>query len=169
VTRALAVLLVAWVAAASYLFLVPHDDEPGRADAIVVLAGSKKRIPVAERLIEQGVAPVLAISYIRDLDDPRAHKLCGDRPRGVVCFRAEPFSTRGEARAIARIARQRGWDEIVVVTSGFHVFRARRIVERCYRGELRMVGAPYEWYRLPQAVLNESMKLAAAELAQRSC
>ena len=44
-----------------------------------------------------------------------------------------------DARAIARLARERGWSSIVVVTSRFHVTRARMLFRRCYRGALSVV------------------------------
>ena len=63
-------------------------------------------------------------------------RLCdGETPFEVVCFSAT--STRGEARIVSRIAHERNLRSLDVVTSQFHVFRARRIFERCYDGELR--------------------------------
>jgi uncharacterized SAM-binding protein YcdF (DUF218 family) len=171
VIRALAVASAVWLAVASYLFLVPHDDEPPRrADAVVVLSGSKERLPVGERLVRDGVAPVLVLSGGPEAEkiDPQVGARCR-RPRPPVCFRAEPSSTRGEARALARLARRRGWDELVVVTSGFHVFRARRILERCYRGRLWLADAPVDWWWLPWALVTESAKLALAETTRRGC
>jgi uncharacterized SAM-binding protein YcdF (DUF218 family) len=171
VIRAFALLLAAWLAAASYLFLWPHDDElPPRADAVVVLSGSKQRLPVGLRLVREGLAPVLVLSSGPEAEeiDPRVARLCAG-PRPPVCFEADPSSTRGEARAIARLTRGRGWDELVVVTSGFHVFRARRILERCYGGRLWLADAPVDWWWLPWAMATESVKLALAETVRRDC
>jgi uncharacterized SAM-binding protein YcdF (DUF218 family) len=170
VIRALAVAFAAWLATASYLFLVPHDDAlPRRADAVVVLSGSKQRLPVGLRLVSDGVAPVLVLSAGPEAEeiDPRIAAQCARRVR--VCFEAEPSSTRGEARSIARLARRRGWDELVVVTSGFHVFRARRVLERCYRGRLWLTDAPVDAWWLPWALVTESAKLALAETTRRGC
>lgn len=174
--RALAVLLAAWLVAASYLFLWPHDDElPAHADAVVVLSGSEQRLPVGLRLVRERVAPVLVLSAGSEAEeiDPRISRLCsgsgGLVPRRPLCFEADPSSTRGEARAIARLARRRGWDELVVVTSGFHVFRARRVLERCYRGRLWLADAPVDRWWLPWAMATESVKLALAETVWRGC
>jgi uncharacterized SAM-binding protein YcdF (DUF218 family) len=171
VIRALALLLAAWAGAASYLFLWPHEDElPARADAVVVLSGSKERLPVGRRLVREGLAPVLVLSSGPEAEevDPRVARLCAGPPP-PLCFEADPSSTRGEARAIARLARRRGWDELVVVTSGFHVFRARRVLERCYRGRLWLTDAPVDRWWLPWAMATESVKLALAETVRRDC
>jgi uncharacterized SAM-binding protein YcdF (DUF218 family) len=166
-----AVLVAAWLAVAAILFVWPHDDEPiiGRADAVVSLAGSKARLPVAQRLVRDGVAPVLVVSYEPELEDEAARRVCERPADGVVCFRADPSSTQGEARAIARLSRQRGWDDLVLVTSDFHVFRARLIVERCYDGRLRFAGAPSSRLWLPWQLVKESAKLTLALTLRRGC
>jgi len=103
VRKALAVglpLLAAWLVAASALFVWPHDDGPiaGRADVVVSLAGSASRLPVAERLVADGVAPVLAVSLDGSPNNRESEELCRDpRPR-LVCFRADPISTRARPR-----------------------------------------------------------------------
>jgi len=56
-----------------------------------------------------------------------------------------------------------------VVTSQFHVFRARILIRRCYHGGLRMVGAPEGRLRLPIDVAKETVKLVYQELVARDC
>ena len=58
----------------------------------------------------------------------------------AVCFKPDPYSTQGEARWIGREAERRGWDSVVVVTSSYHVKRARKIVGRCFHDRLAVVG-----------------------------
>jgi uncharacterized SAM-binding protein YcdF (DUF218 family) len=162
-----AALVAVWLAVAAALFVWPHDDEPiaGRADAVVSLAGSKARLPVAQQLVRDGVAPMLVVSYEPELGDDAAQRVSD----GVVCFRADPSSTQGEARAIARLARERRWDDLVLVTSDFHVFRARMIVERCYAGRLRFAEAPSSRLWLPWQLVKESAKLTLALTLRRGC
>ena len=167
--RLLLVLLVlaALAALSTWLFAFPRTDDPGRADAVVVLSGSNEdRLPRGLALVRNGVAPVLVVS-----DGARTvPALCGKRrPFRVLCVRPDPFSTRGEAEAIARLARTRGWHTVDVVTSRYHIFRARIIVRRCFHGDLRMisstppplddvVGSALEW-----------PKLFVAEVLRRAC
>lgn len=162
---ALAALAVASVS----LFILYDDDRVAKADAVMVLAGEKKRLPIALELVERGVAPVLVIS---DGLDPRwmqANRLCrfGD-PERIVCVRPDPYSTRGEVRLAARLARERGWDSLVVLTSRFHLFRARTLFERCFDGRLDLVDAPNPGLRLPLAIGLEWAKLGVS-VAARAC
>jgi len=157
--------LLAYVAAAVYLFVLPHDDKPVRADAIVVLAGAKQRLPVGERLFRHGYAPVLVVS----LSKPESQLQQDECARGALCFHADPYSTRGEARAIGRVAAQRGWKRIDVVTSKFHDFRAKLLIRRCYHGDVHMIGAPQSATHLPIDIVKESAKLAYQVVVARSC
>ena len=168
--RLLLLLVAGWLAAAAYLFVWPHDDPPGRADAIVVLAGDKRRLPAGLRLLRQGVAPTIAVSDDLGRKPGLDDRICaGQVVVQHVCFRARPYSTRGEARAIARLARAHGWRRLVVVTSGFHDFRARLLIRRCYDGRLRMVAAPYPKLELPKEAVYETVKLGYALTLGRGC
>jgi uncharacterized SAM-binding protein YcdF (DUF218 family) len=116
---------------------------------------------------------VLAISGAQQ--DPKwrkARRLCADGRVGrarVVCFKPVPFSTRGEARAVGRLARARGWTRVVVVTSTFHVTRTRLLFHRCYAGRLWVVGTKSPWWRLPQEWASETGKLAVQLTLERGC
>jgi uncharacterized SAM-binding protein YcdF (DUF218 family) len=174
VIRVAAVAVTAlWLGTAAALFLVPHGDEPPpRTDAIVALAGNEERLPTALALQRRGVAPVVAISYSDELEDERRAEACAGTeptPPSLLCFRAEPFSTKGEAGAVARLARERGWDDLVVVTSGYHVFRARLLLERCLDTELAVVGSDAAWWEDAIALVTESVKLLLAETLRRDC
>jgi len=166
--RLVALVLAAWLVAAIALFVVHHDDRPGRADAVVVLAGSRLRLPVGIRLVRAGYAPLLVVS--RGHTGALERRVCSGRvPLRAICLDATPNSTRGEARAIRRLARARGWRRIDVVTSQFHVFRARMLIRRCYHGGLRMIGTKQPEWKLPWYMLTESAKLAWQLTVDRAC
>ena len=158
---------LALVVASVFLFILPDDEEVETADAIVVLAGSKFRLPVALDLLERGVATDLVISDGLDPRSPSTVRLCRERSL-VLCPKPDPYSTRGEARLVAGLARERGWDSIVVVSSRFHLFRSRILLERCYDGELAFVGAPSPWWRQPVSIASEWLKLGVAGV-RRDC
>ena len=168
-------LIVAWVVACLVLFVWPpaESSAPARADVVVVLSGSKRRLPPALALIRSGVAPVLALSTVqRTKHWPEADRLCAThRYAGarVVCFTAVPYSTRGEARTVARLARERGWRSVVVVTSTFHVTRAHLLFRRCYHGQLAMIGTSSTWWRVPEEWLSETGKLLVQLTLRRGC
>jgi uncharacterized SAM-binding protein YcdF (DUF218 family) len=164
-----ALIVLVYAAAAVWLFLVPHDQRPVRADAVVVLSGSRLRLPVGVGLVRRGDAPLLVVSR-NDRPSGLERRACaGTLGLRALCLRAAPFSTQGEARLIARLARQRGWQTVDVVTSQFHVFRARFMIARCYSGRLVMVGAPDPTgWTLVRNVVLEPVKLAYHE-ARRGC
>ena len=158
-------LLVAWLAAATYAFVLRPGDQPVRADAVFVLSGASERLPVGVRLVREGFAPVLVVSKSHE-PKPYELRICRGR---ALCRAAEPYSTQGEARLIARLARERHWRTVDVVTSRFHVLRAKVMLERCFKGRLRVVAAPNP--KLPTLAWNyvlESVKLVYHEL-DRGC
>lgn len=165
----IASVLVAALAVASVpLFILYEDDEVTKVDAVLVLAGEKRRLSVGLDLVRRGVAPLLVISDGLDPRWTQANRLCrfGD-PEQILCIRPEPYSTRGEAQMAARLQQERGWDSIVVVSSRFHLFRARLLFERCVDGELVFVGSPNPGgLRLPLAIAFEWIKLARATVAK---
>jgi len=160
-------LVVALVIASVQLFVLRSDDAVVRADAVVVLFGGRGRLPVGIELVERGVAPVLVVSQGRDRRW-RSPGLCDRRDLRVLCPVADAESTRGEARLIGRLARERGWDSLVVVSSRFHLVRAGLLIRRCYDGRLAMVGSPPRVLRLPYEIAWEWAKLARAGI-QRGC
>jgi uncharacterized SAM-binding protein YcdF (DUF218 family) len=158
----LALLLAAFLAASAVLFVWPREDEPGRADAVVVLSGARgSRLAKGLELMRDGVARTLVISDGRAPGWAEGNRLCrsGGSKFRVVCFRPEPYSTEGEANDVAKLARERGWRSIVVVTSRYHLTRSRMLFRRCGDAAVRTVAAdtsagatalnlPFEWGKL---------------------
>ena len=169
------VLLAAWLVVCAVLFVWPSAaSSPRRADAIVVLSGGRdSRLDPALLLARYGVAPLIVISSPgQDPKWKRARRLCqAHRAAGVrvLCFEAHPYSTEGEAMAIARLADVHGWQHVVVVTSTFHVTRARMLIKRCYKGALSMVGTSSTWWKLPEEWASETGKLLVQLTLRRAC
>jgi uncharacterized SAM-binding protein YcdF (DUF218 family) len=170
-----AILVVAWLAACLVLFVWPPSESsaPAHADVVVVLSGNKRRLTPALALIRRGVAPVLALSTVQRTPRwPQGERLCRTRRYAgarVVCFTAVPFSTQGEARTVARLARERNWHSIVVVTSTFHITRAHMLFRRCYHGPLSVVGSSSTWWQLPEEWFSETGKLLVQLTVHRGC
>ena len=169
--KLLLLLLCAWLAVSAVLFVWPHEDRARRSDAIVVLSGGRNsRLDPALALIRERVAPVLVISDGLDPLWPKANRLCR---RGasfrVICFTPDPDSTRGEAEAVAALAARRGWRSLVVVTSTYHVTRARLLFRRCFRGRLAVTGTSYSLWHLPEFVVTEWGKLIVQLTVMRRC
>lgn len=167
------VVLAAWLAATLRIVFFPAEDEPGKADAVVVLSGSKhERLDRALELMGDSVAQTLVISGGLDPRQPDAGRLCRagevDGVR-VICFTPDPDSTRGEAQNVAELAERYGWQRVLLVTSTFHVTRARMLFDRCLDADVDAVGAPYPWTSAPAAIAGEWVKLGLSLTVNRSC
>ncbi|MGD0167336.1 MAG: YdcF family protein [Gaiellaceae bacterium] len=173
--KVLVLAVGAWAVLAGFLFVFPRQDHPSRASAIVVLGGdARHRLPLGLRLAGAGVAPLLVVSDGARSDWAPARALCAHPDHHsfkVVCFRPEPYSTRGEAREMKRMAAARHWRSLLVVTSTYHVFRARLLFGRCLRGRVRLFveGVRSSWLYLPLDAAAETFKLGLAETLRRGC
>jgi uncharacterized SAM-binding protein YcdF (DUF218 family) len=159
VTRRL--VLAAVVLGSARLFVWPRVEEASAADAVVVLDGDRpRRLRAGLALMDRGLAPVLVVFR----GEEQAPELYGPdvQPFEPLSLVPRPSTTRGEALAVAALARRRGWERLLVVTSTYHVTRARRIFRRSVPTELRFVAAGYTPSVLPLHVLSEWLKLAAA-------
>jgi uncharacterized SAM-binding protein YcdF (DUF218 family) len=152
------------------LFLGQDDDPlPPKADAIVVLAGSDRRLPAAQALFGGGLAPTLVVSADRAGTDPRRDALCKKPPAGVVCVHAGPSTTQGEAGAVRELAERNDWSSIILVTSRYQMYRAGLIFRRCVNAKISQHGVDEPWWRDAIAVPLEWIKLGVAETVRRGC
>jgi uncharacterized SAM-binding protein YcdF (DUF218 family) len=170
------------------------DDPRERSDAIVVVAGgTPSREEAAAALFRDGGAPRVVVS--RQFVPPRVQRLLemGVRrhdfqgesvlvlerlgvPRTAILTLDQPVEiTETELRAVAALARDRGWRRVTLVTTSFHSRRVRLIWRREAGGaiEERMAAVPDEcaageaWWRrrrCAEAVLHEYLGLIALQL-----
>jgi uncharacterized SAM-binding protein YcdF (DUF218 family) len=165
-------LVLGWAIAAAVLFVWPPRHDAGHAEAVVVLAGARgPRLATGLELARRSVAPVLVVSDGWSPTWPEANRLCAGRPAAVrvVCFHPVPYSTRGEARAFARLAARRGWRSVVVVSSRYHLLRARMLFERCYDGSVDTAASKGSFVSRALAAPIETVKLGYALLVKRGC
>ena len=124
----------------------------GSADAVVVLGGifgppvaegllpnigeAGERLEAGIRLAQQGRAPLLVFTGARYLRDDRviiegelsrreamARGIGADR----ILVTAEVEDTADEAGQVAALARKRGWQRVILVTSALHMPRSARM------------------------------------------
>lgn len=142
------ILVVAPGVAGYFLFTRPHADPLTKADAIVVLGGENDgRLQYGLELAHQGYARTVVLSNSYDGDpqasaDFRAACASGTAAITVVCFKPDPYTTRGEAMFAARLAKERNWSHVIVVSWNFHMVRARYIFDQCFGGTVTMAPVP---------------------------
>ena len=104
-----------------------------RADAIIVLGGEHDgREDYGLSLVRAGWAPTVVLSNPYPDDDPVMRRVCNVDDVDVSCIRPEPLTTRGEALFARRLADQRHWQRVIVISWRYHLPRARLVFRQCF-------------------------------------
>jgi hypothetical protein len=156
------------VLATARLFVWPPTDEPTKADAVVALGGDPGQLREKEalHLAREGYAPVAVISLGGQKPVPCPRPVPGVE---LICFRADPLDTRGEAEYVSRLVARRHWHKIIVVSERSQATRARMLFKRCTPVQLVMVPVADPRTRLPYDVAYEWGALVKALTVARSC
>lgn len=136
-----------------FVFKNARSDPLQLADAVVVLGGEHDgREDYGLSLAREGWAPTVVISNPYPADDSVMRRVCGRPGSGVevICLRPSPLTTRGEADMVRRLAAQRSWDRVIVVSWRYHLPRARMVFGQCFSDDpsavvMRAVPRPYEF------------------------
>ena len=162
------IIVVVCVAGTARLFVWPPTDQPTKADAVVALGGDpgQLRAKSAIHLAREGYAPVAVISLGGRKAVPCPHAVPGVQ---LICFRADPLDTRGEAEYVAGLAARRHWHRIIVVSERSQATRARLLFKRCTPIQLEMVPVTDPRDRLAFDVVYEWAALTKALVLVRSC
>jgi uncharacterized SAM-binding protein YcdF (DUF218 family) len=158
--------LVVFGAVTARLFVWPDlAPLPARVDAVVELGGPGDRDSVAMALARAHRTPVVVQSTV--VAEAGTHRCLPPTPRvTVLCFHADPGTTRGEAEEIGQLAGRYGWDAVALVTTPDQAWRARLRVGRCFGGGIYVstaplppadwfVQIPYQWAASVKALVFE--------------
>ncbi len=125
---------------------VAREDSRAKADAIVVLGASqfdgrpssifRARLDHAKELYDDGVAPMVVTVGGNRQGDRFTEAGAGATylrtngvPRDALAEVAEGSDTLTSLRAVARLAKERGWGDVLLVTDPWHSFRARSMAD----------------------------------------
>lgn len=116
------------------VFTNAKTDRLQHADAIIVLGGDHDgREDYGLTLARQGWARTVIMSDPYEDSDPVMKRVCQKAADvEVQCLRPDPLTTRGEAAMMRRLAEERSWRRIIVVSWRYHLPRARFIFDQCF-------------------------------------
>jgi uncharacterized SAM-binding protein YcdF (DUF218 family) len=181
VIATLAIVLVDMWISGYVLFGHAANDPLAKADAIVVLGGEHDgREDYAIGLAKDGWASTVVLSNPYLQPDPVMERVCrnvqGKRsPVEVMCPVPSPLTTRGEATMMRKLAHDRSWTKIIVVTWQYHLPRARLVFRQCFSDQpgatvMRAVPRPYEFSPVTWAsVYTYQFAGFAKAIAQGDC
>lgn len=155
---ALVVFVAAYASVGYQLFYREHSDALRKVDAIVVLGGEHDgREDYGLQLAREGYAKTVLISnpymtnsglkrFVGEKAESQAlmQRVCssGTADIEVICFAPDPSTTRGEAMFAQRMAKQRNWHSVIVISWRYHLVRARYIFGQCFDGDVVMRPVP---------------------------
>lgn len=132
---AVLLVLVAFLVVSVRLYVFPVKDAVSPVDAVIVIGPVEPwRLELAGDLIDEGVSDVIAIAR----PPVRADASYCDPQRynaDLWCFAPEPATTQGEAIWVRGMARQEGWNDVLVITRDWHIERTRFVFESCLGDE----------------------------------
>ena len=154
------ITLVALVLVLAVLYLARHpifrlvgegwvvEDNLERSDAIVVLSDDNfyaDRATRASQVYRQGLGSIVVASGRRlrpyaGIAELMEHDLIerGVPKDKILRVAHDSDNTREEAKVLARVAKQKKWHSVIVVTSNYHTRRARYIFSHVFPQEIRI-------------------------------
>lgn len=145
VTATLAVLLLLGSLVAA-IYLAARSGGAVSADAIVVMGAAQfngrpsavlgARLETAFRIWEGGAAPVIIVTggkmpgdAFTEAEASRDYLIDQGVPESAIVLENEGRDTAESLAGVAEIARERGIDDVLIVSDGFHLFRSGVIAD----------------------------------------
>jgi uncharacterized SAM-binding protein YcdF (DUF218 family) len=129
---------------AAFMIALPQPLEGVRTDAIVVPTGGGGRIPRGLRLMQGGAAKRMLITGVDPDVRPGELAATYDTPRALfaccIDLGLDAVDTRSNGDETARWVRRHGYRSVRLVTSDWHVPRARMELLNALGGGVSVVG-----------------------------
>ena len=149
ISRALSTLVLLYVLGyALFAVMLPRPADERQTDAIVVLTGGAKRIERALDLLERGKAKRMLVSGVARAVRPE--ELAAQYRKDEALFRCcidlgrEAVDTRSNAEEVSRWLAKHKFRSVRLVTTDWHMPRARFELSRRLGGEVEVVGDAVE-------------------------
>jgi len=184
------VLVISLMAFSIYhLFVSPHDDSIEGIDIVMVLAGGTgDRLDKAQMISETVRSRGKAVDVIVSIGDGQYHgreaieDYCTPDQGGwtqpgkpPICFELKPEfdSTRGEVSEMSRLATERGYRSLAVVSSDYHILRASLWFKRCFKADVRALSSvtihPRKLKYLTRKITREILAIGDFLIFNRQC
>lgn len=168
------------------LFEKTLAQQPEKADVIVLLQGDRlDRVASASALYEQGFAPHILIIGNNELagadkrpgeNDVSLEELrhalvdCG-APEAAVTVQEKALNTLEQAVGAMKIAKERGWSKLIVVTSAYHAMRAyltlqKQAEEQNWKGGIIMHAVVLPWDESPGGREKTAKEMLEVEMGK---
>lgn len=131
-------VVAVWLVVCTSVVAFPQVDAPGSTDATYFLS-SDGGLSALQDGHDMGSGEVV-LSRPRSSAANPVYAICEES--GVTCIAPVPETTQGEAEAFTRLAQQRGWTSVSVVSQTSHVARVRILMGRCFPGRVRVMAIP---------------------------
>lgn len=159
------------------------EDPLQKSDAILELSIDNFYADRATRVAElyrQGLAPIVVASGVRlrpyaGVGELMEHDLVerGVPKEKILRFPHDAESTRDEAESLAKLALEKNWKHVIVVTSNYHARRARYIFRRIFPGNISVSVAsardgdfdPEHWYEKRKSIKEFAREIAGMVVA----
>lgn len=159
------------------------EDPLERSDAIIILSDDNfyaDRATRAAQVFRDGMAPLVVASGRRlrpraGIAELMEHDLVerGVPQDKILRVAHDADNTREEAEALAKVAAERKWKSVIVVTSNYHTRRARYIFEKVFPSgmAIRVTGArdgdfdPERWWERRISVKKLAREMAGMVVA----
>jgi len=146
------------------------EDPLEKSDAIVVLSIDNfyaDRATRAAEVYRQGLAPLVVASGVRlrpyaGIGELMEHDLIerGVPKEKILRVPHDAENTREEAEVLAKVATEKNWKRVIIVTSNYHTRRTRYIFRRVFPGKIAVsvAGArdgdfdPEHWYEKRKSI-----------------
>ena len=165
------VVLAVFSAVTARLFIWPElEPIPRHVDAIIELGGPAidRRDSLAIELAREHRADYLVQSTTTQ--EAGTHTCLPAIPRvTILCFYADPNTTRGEAQYIAAEGARLGWRSVILVTTPDQALRARLRTTRCFSGRVYVATAPLPPLSWVQQIPYQWAATVKAFTVERSC
>lgn len=149
ISRALSALALLYLLGyALFAVLLPRPADERRTDAIVALTGGAKRIERGLELMEKGIAKRMLVSGVART--VRAEELAAQYSKDEALFRCcidlgrESVDTRSNAEEVSRWMAKNRFRSVRLVTTDWHMPRARFELSRRLGEEIEVVGDAVE-------------------------